>query len=370
MGSIDPYKTASGTRYRARYRDPQRRQREKGGFRTKRDAREFLETVEVSKRSGMYLDPNDARATIGELAEPWLAAKRAVLKPSSFAPLEASWRNYVKPKWADVEVGQIRHSDVQAWVASIPMSATVVTRAFGILAGVLDVALRDRRISTNPARGVAKPKKRSRDRNRYLSHAELMRVADASGARAALVLTLGWCGLRWAELVELRVRDLDMLRRRIHVTRAAVEVDGVLHVDSTKGNKRRLVPMPRALVDLLAQQCAGRGRDDLLFDDGHGGHMKRIRTSAGNRSWLKSAFVAAGVEPMRLHELRHTAASLAVAAGANVKAIQRMLGHESAAMTLDVYADLFDDDLEALSSRLDDAIARAEVGRMWGHAVS
>lgn len=370
MGSIDPYATAKGTRYRARYRDPQRQQREKGGFRTKRDAREFLETVEVSKRSGTYVDPADARATIGELAGPWLAAKEAALKPSASKPLEASWRNYVAPRWADVEVGQVRHSDVQAWVTSIDMSATVISRAYGILSGILDVAERDRRIVSNPARGVVKPKKRARDRNRYLTHAELMRVAETSGDRAALVLTLGWCGLRWAELVELRVRDLDMLRRRIHVSRAAVEVDGVIHVDSTKGNKRRQVPMPRALVNMLARQCDARGRDDLLFDDGHGAHMRRIRTSAGNRSWLKTAFVAADVEPMRLHELRHTAASLAVAAGANVKAIQRMLGHESAAMTLDVYADLFDDDLEALSSRLDDAIAAADVGRMWGHAAS
>jgi len=53
--------------------------------------------------------------------------------------------------------------------------------------------------------------------------------------------------------------------------------------------------------------------------------------------------------------LRHTAASLAVSAGANVKAVQRMLGHASAAMTLDLYADLFDDDLEAVATALDNA---------------
>jgi integrase len=59
------------------------------------------------------------------------------------------------------------------------------------------------------------------------------------------------------------------------------------------------------------------------------------------------------------HDLRHTAASLAVSAGANVKAVQRMLGHASAAMTLDVYADLFDDDLEAVATALHDARARS-----------
>ena len=61
--------------------------------------------------------------------------------------------------------------------------------------------------------------------------------------------------------------------------------------------------------------------------------------------------------PMRIHDLRHTAASLAVQAGANVKAVQRMLGHKSAAMTLDVYADLFDSDLEGVATRLDQAVS-------------
>ena len=69
----------------------------------------------------------------------------------------------------------------------------------------------------------------------------------------------------------------------------------------------------------------------------------------------------AGEEPPRPfprvtpHDLRHTAASLAISAGANVKAVQRMLGHASAAMTLDTYADLFDDDLDAVSAALDEA---------------
>ncbi|WP_425302631.1 tyrosine-type recombinase/integrase [Nocardia wallacei] len=57
------------------------------------------------------------------------------------------------------------------------------------------------------------------------------------------------------------------------------------------------------------------------------------------------------------HDLRHTAASLAVSAGANVKAIQRMMGHQSAAMTLDVYADLFDDDLDTVADRLEQSVS-------------
>lgn len=68
---------------------------------------------------------------------------------------------------------------------------------------------------------------------------------------------------------------------------------------------------------------------------------------------------------MTIHDLRHTAASLAIASGANVKAVQRMLGYASAAMTLDVYADLFDDDLDAVGAALDHAASASVVGRLW-----
>ena len=76
------------------------------------------------------------------------------------------------------------------------------------------------------------------------------------------------------------------------------------------------------------------------------------------RDVFDRAAIVAGLDGLTPHELRHTAASLAVSAGANVKSIQRMLGHASAAMTLDVYSGLFDDDLDAVADRMDAAAAR------------
>jgi integrase len=70
-------------------------------------------------------------------------------------------------------------------------------------------------------------------------------------------------------------------------------------------------------------------------------------------------------ERVTLHDLRHTTASLAISAGANVKAVQRMLGHASAAMTLDIYADLFDDDLDAVGAALNHAASAVSVGKVW-----
>lgn len=82
-------------------------------------------------------------------------------------------------------------------------------------------------------------------------------------------------------------------------------------------------------------------------------------------SWFAGAVKRSGVPRITPHDLRHSAASFAVSAGANVKAVQKMLGHSSAAMTLDVYADLFDGDLDAVSDALDQAVSRASVGKMW-----
>jgi integrase len=84
-----------------------------------------------------------------------------------------------------------------------------------------------------------------------------------------------------------------------------------------------------------------------------GGLLVRRVKGHARRSWFDAAAAAIGESGLTPHELRHTAASLAVGAGANVKAVQRMLGHASAAMTLDRYADLFDDDLDAVADRLD-----------------
>jgi integrase len=123
-----------------------------------------------------------------------------------------------------------------------------------------------------------------------------------------------------------------------------------------KSHHRRSVPFPRSLVDPLTRQTAGRPGDALLFTAPEGGVL---RVGNFRKRVFDRAAREAGLEGLTPHELRHTAASLAVSAGANVKAVQRLLGHASAAMTLDVYSGLFDDDLDAVADRLDEAAARA-----------
>lgn len=119
-------------------------------------------------------------------------------------------------------------------------------------------------------------------------------------------------------MIALRVHDVDAARRRLAIERDAVEVGTDIHVGSPKNLERRSVPYIQMLDPLFEKSCAGKTSD-----------------------------------------LRHTAASLAISSGANARAVQRMLGHKSGAMTLDVYADLFEDDLDAVATAMNKAAVRA-----------
>ena len=237
------------------------------------------------------------------------------------------------------------------------LGATTVQRAYSILAQTLDDAVRDRMLAASPARGVKLPK-RPPARNVYLTRDQLGMLADESGGHRGLVLLLGVGGLRWGEAAALRVSDVDFLRCRISLSRNAVMVSDHIEMGPLKGHENRTVVVPRFVIDALSAAAAGKGRDELLWSTSKG---TPCGPPCGNTGWLVYAVRRCqAVDPdfprVTAHALRHTAASLAISAGANVKVVQRMLGHAKAAMTLDVYADLFDADLESVAET---------VGTMW-----
>jgi integrase len=176
------------------------------------------------------------------------------------------------------------------------------------------------------------------------------KVGDARRRNSGLELRLeAYCGLRWGE-VALRVARVEFLRRRISVSENAVQLGTGRHVvGPTKGRHARSIPVPEFVLDELSVQCAGKGPGDLVFPGPGGGFLPRPKSTTG---WFQAAVKRAGVQKITPHGLRHTCASLAVSAGVNVLALQRMLGHTSAKMTLDTYADLFDDDLDAVAVTL------------------
>jgi site-specific recombinase XerD len=352
-----------------RYRTPQHTQTKKRGFATKKAAEAFANTVEVSKLKGEYVSPSNARITVSELGPAWLERQGGHLKPSGYNVMETAWRLRVEPRWGKVALGDIRPTAVQHWVTELsrgtddakPVGASVVQRTHYVLMSILSDAVRDNLLAKNPAAGMIRLPQTTRKRPLYLTHAQVSALAAAAGEHEGLVLLLAYTGLRWGEAVGLRVHDLDMLRRRATIAENAVQSGGEIHVGTPKAYKQRTVPLPQFLLTYLARQCEGKGRDDLLFPGDDGGHLRRPHPTSG---WFAKAVTASGIPRATPHDLRHTAASLAVSAGANVKAVQKMLGHASAAMTLDVYADLFSDDLEAVATALDAARSRESVPKV------
>lgn len=357
MGSVKPYETAKGRRYRVQYRRPDQRLTQKRGFRTKREAELFLATVEVDKSQGRYIDPSLARVTVAEWLHIWLAA-RGDLRATTRSRVGQIIQKHIVPELGRIQIGNLTRLQVQEWVSAIPGAPATVRKTVNVLSGALRFAVEDGRLPSNPAQRLKLPKV-IKTAKRYLSHEQVAALARAVGQTSGgfeygyhlVVLVLAYCGLRWGELSGLRVRDVDVVRRRLTIRHTVVADRGYQRVEAPKDYEQRSIPIPQFLCQPLARQIVDREPDEPVF---YGIRTKTwLRNHVFRVGWFDRAAAEVGLEGLTPHELRHTAASLAISAGANVKAVQRILGHASAAVTLDVYADLFDEDLDSVGASLD-----------------
>jgi integrase len=259
------------------------------------------------------------------------------------------WRTLVKPRWGDTRLDRVTHGEVVRWVAELTergLSPSRITQALLCLKQVLALAVMDGRLARNAAEHVKPPRPRKAE-PRFLTHGQVHELAEACGQYRVFVLTAAYTGLRWGELRALRVKRIDLVRGRIDVAEAMPERS--LELDTPKNHKHRTVPIPGFVVNELEKHVQGKGPDDLVFTNSAGGMLDN--TNFRRNIW-NPAGRSIGLVGFTPHDLRHTTASLAVSAGANVKALQRLLGHASASMTLDVYSALFDSDLDAVAERL------------------
>jgi integrase len=365
VATIEKYETGAGaTRYCVRYRTPDRRQTRKRGFSTKRDAMAWAEQLEVDKRRGAYVAPAGGRVQLGEYAREWLESKHK-LKPSTRARYQVVLDIFVA-EHAGLAFGDISRQLVREWVADLSAgrAPASVHKTIGVLRQVLAMSVAENRLVMNPVDGVELPAVNSVEQ-RFLTLEQLHTLAHAAGENRPLVYVLGTCGLRFGEVAELLWRDLNLEMNQIRIARSVTLVDGQFVVGSPKNGKGRTVSLPAFVVDLLGE----RGDlDALVFPDTEGGYMRGTNV---RRRWWSQAVTAAELFPrsvtredgdkttvfdFKLHELRHTAASLAIQAGANIKALQNMLGHESAGLTLDRH--LYGSDVEAVRVAINALLTR------------
>ena len=287
------------------------------------------------------------------------------------------------PRWKDVPLREIGFDDLQVWIASLSvdgssrfegkgLSASRVRQTHQLIGAVLKFAVKAKHLPTSPADGIELPRLPEIEQ-RYLDHEQLHRLAVASGRFRSFVLVLGYCGLRFGEAAALRVADVDLNARRIRVSRSVTYVPGKgLTEGPTKNHGARSVPVPKFLVPLLITEIQGRDSTALVFPSRHGGYL-----TLGEVRWVfdpavqtvRAAMLAQRQQEIEEtgqaqtpefpvispHDLRHTCASLAISAGANVKVLQTLLGHKTATLTLDRYGHLFPDDLGRIADAFDDA---------------
>lgn len=356
MASVRKYATAKGHAWRVQYRSPDGKSRTKQGFRTKTEAQAWADINAAHIHGQDWIDPNAGKVTIGELGERWLATKNK-LKPSTVEWYGHVLESGVYPAWKHTPVQTVKKSTVKEWIANYDASNAWIRHCHSVLSQVIDLAVDDRSIRENPVRGVPLPAK-AKPRHVYLTMEQLVALAKECKDRKDLILLLGTSGLRWGEAIALRPMDLDPLRNRISITRNAVRVSGTFIIGTPKTHESRKVAVSDYVMKLLVERAENLASNDLLWRSARGGYL----AAPGKKTWFAGALTRVQAEDelfpaITVHGLRHVAAGLLVESGANVKAVSRQLGHKSAAMTLDVYTDLFDDGLDVVAKALDKNIA-------------
>ncbi|MHC3004724.1 tyrosine-type recombinase/integrase [Gordonia sp. GN26] len=360
--SITKYRTASGAaRWRVSWRLPDGRTRSKA-FGTLREARAFEAEAITARTRGVVFDPRRGDAVpVSAMYASWLATRQDVT-PKVRRGFEDNWRLHVAPAFGTWPVTKVDRESIQAWVNTMDCSPRTKRWRHSLLRMILAHAVADGLLVKNPAERTVFPPLDLAE-HLYLTHGEVDELATRCGAQGDIVRILAYTGLRWGELTGLNVADVDLLRRRISVRRSMTQVGGTLMTGKPKSRAGiRTVPLPRSLIAVLAARVDGRPRTAPAVTSPRGARLSRENWVRAVR-WREQV-TALGYPTLRVHDLRHTYASLARAAGADLRLLQVAMGHASITVTAHTYADLFDGELDAVADALD-----ARVVEITGPAV-
>lgn len=377
-----------GNRWRVTWTDPATDKPKTKSYATKSEADELKAQLEDDIRAGRYINPEHGDTRFGDLAKIWLESKRKI-KDSTYRRYSRDLDRWVLPKWAPVPIASIQRQQIDNWVGELqagtaPLSdeAKRITKGGlspnsirGIVAVAFGAPLRyatsEGWLYENPLKNVELPEDDDTEEMNFLTHEEVNQLASAVRkfntpekdpkpddglVDYLLVLFLAYTGLRINEALALDWRDVDLKKRRVRVRKTwTVDKEGKRVLGSPKSWERRSAPLTDFLIPLLENmQSPG-----WVFKAARGGPI-----DDGNwrtRVWSK-VIPEIGLDGFTIHGLRHTAVSLAIAANADVKVIQKMVGHKSASITLDVYGHLFPDRLDEVANALTEHRRRALIG--------
>lgn len=300
-------------------------------------------------------------STLEVVAKDWLASRTAV-KRRTYESDDGAWRRYIAPRWGNRQVASITTSEISIWVGQLTdrgLARSTVSRTLATLRLIFAFAVDDRRIVTNPVAKVRAPAgAKARREGQMLVMSELLALAEACRSPYRdVVMVLGLQGLRWGELAGLQVADrVSMPGQGLRITRAVLSSNGggELFIDSLKSKRARTVPLVPLVEPIIERWSEGKAGDAWLFAAPVGGPLRERNWQRAVR-W-KDALEEIGRPGLRVHDLRHTAASIWLGAGADPKVVQRVLGHASAAMTMDLYGHLIDRNLWQAAGRVGDTM--------------
>jgi len=332
---------ADGTEsFRGYYRDPDGRTRSAGTFTSTRAAMRAANKEQGKVGDGTWLDPVLGKITFRDFVENvWFPSRH--LEATTAVAYRSNLDKHFLPAFGNRPIGKILPSTIQEWVTTAVaggLSPRSVKKYHVMLSSIFKRAVRDRIIAFNPCEETELPKIIARQ-TRTITPEEYRRILDAIPDRFKdLLVTDIQTGLRWGELIALRPRHVDFLRRTITVQETIVEVSKkhsptgqrMIVKAYPKNDKPRVLGVRQDLLDLLAARITrlGLGRDDLLFPSTEtAGGNPLSRNTFRTRVWLPAIDKAQIDFPVRPHDLRHAHASWLLAGGADLKGVMDRMGH-------------------------------------------
>ena len=361
---------AKGTRYRGGYRDPDGRLRSAGTFSTRRDALRAANREEQKVLAGAWHDTTLGEVTFRDYVEgEWLPNKH--VEASTRAAYISYLNKHFYPFFGHRQLNRISPSLVQDWVTEAKdagLSPRSIRKYHVMLSSIFARAVKDRVLVHNPCDHTELPKVITR-KARTLTPDEYTRLLAAIPDQHRLMVeTLIEAGLRWGELVALKPRHIDFLRRIVdgggdHRGGLQEATPPPASATCSSPTRRTTNPAPSASARPGSTrspqhiQTNGIGRDDLLFATRAGTPISR--NTFRTRIWLP-AVKASGVGfPVRVHDLRHAHASWLLAGGADLKSVMDRMGHSQIQTTQKYLHTLPDTDQRNL-----DALTRIQDRRL------
>jgi len=336
-----------------------RRQTSKGGFPAKKEAQAALNVAINALQQGTYVEPT-AITVAHFLRERWLPAARGTIRSTTYSSYEMHVRCYLIPAFGPLRLQQVTPLAINAFYAELSkgwngrsvLSAASVRRIHATLHRALRDAVRWQLIVRNPA-GAADPPRARRPEMKVWTPTQLhVFLSEAAGDRHyTLWLFYILTGVRRGEALALRWSDIDLRAGTAAIRRSLVPVDHSLVFGEPKTERgRRLIGLDSDLVSALGKHGRNQAKErlrlgsayedqDLVFahQDGKPLHPERLSR------WFSKLVGTTDAPHIRLHDLRHLHATLALAAGIAPRVLADRLGHSTTAVTTDTYQHVLPD---------------------------